>query len=132
MLSIFPDLLVYTLVAPVILRLSAGILLFVWGIKSFGNEKHAMASRLSEWNLSGKHAVLVLGLIEIVVGVFIVAGSWTQPSALIATIITAVLAYISRKESFGGATSLVYLLVAIISCSLLFTGPGFFAFDLPL
>lgn len=132
MLSIFPSLLVYGLAAPLLLRLAAGILFLVWATGCFGSGKHAIRARLEEWGLPGKETTVVLGLIQIAVGALLVVGLYTQIAALLATLLAIKFAFLSRKEPFGSASMVVYILVAIISFSLALTGPGFFAFDLPL
>ncbi|MCE9643837.1 DoxX family membrane protein [Candidatus Parcubacteria bacterium] len=132
MLSIFPELLVYTLAAPLLLRLAAGTLFLLWGAGCFNSSRHALRARLEEWNLPGKETVAVLGIMEIIVGSLLIAGLYTQVVALIGAALAAKSAFLSRKEPFGSASMTVYILVALISLSLALTGPGFFAFDLPL
>ena len=132
MLSIFPELLVYGLFAPVVLRLTVGILFLMWATGCFGANKHALRARLEEWNIPGASGVFVLGLIEIAVGALLILGLYTQIVALVGTILAIKFAFLSRRENFGSANMTVYIRVAIISLSLAFTGPGFFAFDLPL
>ena len=132
MLSIFPELLVYTLAAPLLLRLAAGTLFLTWAVGCFGAGKHALRARLEEWNIPGIQGVFILGLLEVAVGALLLLGLYTQVAALVATILAIKFAFLSRKEPFGSASMVVYILVAIISFSLALTGPGFFAFDLPL
>ncbi len=132
MLSIFPELLVYTLAAPLLLRLAAGTLFLMWGVGCFTSGKQALRARLEEWSFPGKEAVFFLGLLELGVGALLLLGLYTQVAALLATVLAAKFAFLSRKEPFGSASVTVYILVAIISLSLALTGPGFFAFDLPL
>jgi uncharacterized membrane protein YphA (DoxX/SURF4 family) len=132
MLSIFPELLVYTLAAPFILRLAAGALFLMWGVGCFTSTKQALRARLEEWSLPSKEAVFVLGLLELAIGALLLLGLYTQVAALLGAALTAKFAFLSRKEPFGSASVTVYILVALISFSLALTGPGFFAFDLPL
>lgn len=132
MLSIFPSLLVYGLAAPLLLRLAAGILFLVWAAGCFGSGKHAIRARLEEWGLPGKETTIALGLIQIVVGALLIVGLYTQAAAILGAALAAKFALLSRKEPFGSASTIVYILVATISFSLALTGPGFFAFDLPL
>ena len=132
MLSIFPGLLVYSLAAPFILRLAAGTLFLLWAGRSLGAEKHALRARFNEMNLPGKEVLLAFTVTEVVVGSLLLVGLYTQVAALIGLLLAAKLAFLSRKEPFGSANTTVYILVALISLSLALTGPGFFAFDLPL
>ncbi|HYF10071.1 MAG TPA: DoxX family membrane protein [Candidatus Paceibacterota bacterium] len=132
MLSIFPGLLVYTLAAPLILRLAAGSLFLFWSTRAFVLGKHTLADRLAEWNLPGMPALLALSAAEALVGILLLIGLYTQVAALAGALVAAKLAFLSRKEPFGPGNMTVYLLVALICLSLALTGPGFFAFDLPL
>jgi uncharacterized membrane protein YphA (DoxX/SURF4 family) len=129
MLSIFPSLLVFTLAAPVILRLTVGVLFLMWGANCFGSGKYSIGSRLT---ILGKHTALTLGLTELAVGALLILGLYTQVAAIIGAILAFKFTYLSRYEVFGPANVTVYILVGIISLSLALTGPGFFAFDLPL
>ena len=132
MLSIFPELLVYTLAAPLILRLAAGTLFLMWGVGCFTSSKQVLRARLEEWNLPGKETVFILGILELAVGALLLLGLYTQVAAILGAALAAKFAFLSRKETFGSASTTVYILVALISLSLALTGPGFFAFDLPL
>lgn len=110
MLSIFPNLLTYGLVAPTLLRLVASVMLAQHGYHS---------TRMSEvkrrWAGGG----------ELIAALLIFIGLWTQPAALI----MAILILVRPDKQVPTAQRL--LMVAIL-LSLLFTGPGFWAFDLPL
>src|SRR5258708_37546347 len=132
MLRIFPTLLVFSLVAPFLLRLATGPLFLSWSIRTLSSERRSVASHLSNWNIPGSAGAIILGIIEGIVGILLVVGLYTQVAALIGMILSALFALLSRKEMFVGTNALSYLLVALICFSLMFSGAGFFAFDLPL
>ncbi len=117
MLNPFPDLLTYSLFAPFILRVVLGFVYLDIGILNFkksGNQK-------------------LLGIVEIIGAVMLFAGLYTQIAALIFIVITGISFYIEYKDEDVLKRDIVfYLLVLAISISLLFTGAGIYAKDLPL
>ncbi|MBI2097999.1 MAG: hypothetical protein HYT46_03680 [Candidatus Vogelbacteria bacterium] len=106
MLSLFPNLLTYWLVAPVILRAVLGL--------AFIHE--AYAERKTE---------RVMSLLKAVAGGLLVIGLLTQAAALGGAIIC-------LYELWRLGTNDRRLLKLAIAVSLLFLGPGFFALDWPL
>ncbi len=121
MLSLFPSLLTYELLAPFILRLTLGIVLIHWGWKGVklgrGNEKH----------------LGLLGIIDTLAGLLLIAGFLTQFAALVSIIIlgSRLIGKVINRAFFTDGVN-YYFILFVIALSLLFTGPGFFAFDLPL
>lgn len=77
--------------------------------------------------------VFVIGIVEMIAGIFLVAGFLTQIAALVVVIILLGALYLKKKYPTSFESSSGYLfLCLVIALSLLFTGPGFLAFDLPL
>lgn len=103
MLSIFPSLLTYGLLAPLILRVVVALVLFYSGYR--------------QQNILGW--LTVIGTLGLFLGLF------TQPVALLLALI------ISIRPDKNLPSTQRWLLLAIL-LSLLVTGPGFLAFDLPL
>lgn len=110
MLALFPNLLTYALVAPVILRLAAALGLSYHGYK-LGNLPK-LSSR-------------VAGISHLVASFFLLIGLWTQ---LVAPLL-AILIFVWPDKTVPQTQR---WLMAAILLSLLFTGPGLFAIDLPL
>ncbi len=119
MLSIFPSLLVFEIFSPLLLRLTLGIIFIYWAYKRFRshNERNDIA----------------LGSLELVIGILFVIGLYTQIAALISFIIfLTYLIYKIKNRQFLTDGVNYYLILLIISISILLTGPGIWAFDLPL
>lgn len=113
MLSVFPELLFLAPLGALVLRLSLALLLTV-----------------SAWNHSGGAGTSrVLGVFEAGVAVLLIGGAWTQPATAGAILAAATWLALPRMNEFSRATALLALAIAV---SLLVTGPGAFAFDLPL
>jgi hypothetical protein len=114
MLSVFPDVLFLAPFASFFLRVAVAIL--------FGS---VAWHHLKETGVG----LRVLGAGEAVVALSLFFGAWAQPAALLGVIIAAV--WLFQRTSRRVALSTV-LLAAVICFGLILTGPGPFAFDLPL
>jgi uncharacterized membrane protein YphA (DoxX/SURF4 family) len=119
-LSVFPYLLSYQQLSPVLIRLALGAVFVFWayqGLRKSGSS----------------NAFKTMSVVEGIIGILLVIGLWTQVATLIAAIGLAVsLIQKIRTKSFltGGVNYTLILLVLAIS--LLVTGPGWWAFDYPL
>jgi len=134
MLNTFPTLLAFGLFAPLFLRLALGITLFFIGISSINEKKGSYITRFERQNYPfPKVCVMVLGIVEIIAGIFITVGIYTQISALVALYLSLNLLILEKGENrVLPHTSLLYIILAVVSLSLLFSGAGFLAFDYPL
>lgn len=134
MLNPFPGLLTYALVAPFILRVVLGYIFLNLGFLKLTKEK-------SRWNVffesirfnPAPFYTALFGFIEVVGGTLFIVGFEIQILALGFGLITLAELFIENKEPSLLKRDLVfYLFVFAITISLLFSGAGFFAFDLPL
>ena len=134
MLNPFPELLTYILLSPFLLRVVLGFTFVNLGARKLRAEK-------ARWKMSFETLrirpplfwTVLLGFIEIFGGLMFVAGFFTQIAALVFSLISLLDLYIEYqappilKRSFT-----FYLFLFTISLSLIFSGAGLFAFDLPL
>ncbi|MEK7180092.1 MAG: DoxX family membrane protein [Patescibacteria group bacterium] len=134
MLNVFPELLPYGLLAPFILRVTVGLILINLGQLTLRGER-------KQWETIARFLHLVpekvfvssYGMLQITGGVLLIAGVWTQAvAAIFSAIFLAEFAMELREEAILKRSLVFYLLLLAISVSLLFSGAGFFAFDLPL
>ncbi|MEK7552470.1 MAG: DoxX family protein [Patescibacteria group bacterium] len=132
MLNPFPELLSFGLIAPFILRIILGYLFINVGYLKITSEKKRWQSFFEGIKLKpASFFVKFFGFVEIIAGVMLVIGLFTQITALILAILTFGELYIEFKEESLLKRNLVfYLLIFTISLSLIFSGAGFFAFDL--
>ncbi len=115
-LTTFPDLLTFGLFAPTLLRLSVAVVLIL-----------VARERM-------KKSYAWLAVLSGISALFIILGLYTQIAAIIG-IIALKLDFLMDGKRFGNTSWEIislYGLAILILLSLLFTGPGFFAFDLPL
>lgn len=134
MLNPFPDLLTYGLLAPFILRVVAGLIFVNLGILVFKNEKDRWLSSLTVLKIPNpKIALKVLGAIEIAGGIMFILGFYTQLAALVLGLLTFAEAYTEYKDPLILKRNFVfYTMLLAITLSLLLSGAGAFAIDLPL
>ena len=134
MLNPFPDLLDFSLVAPAILRLVAGLIFLNLGALKLRQENGRWLRSLTALRLKPARALVALfALIEIAGGVILLAGFLTQIAALVLALFVLAELIIELLAPEALARTLpFYLLLFAISLSLLFSGAGFFAFDVPL
>ncbi len=113
MLSVFPEILFLSPVAPFLIRLALAALF-----------AHAAWNHVQRTEAASR----VLSLFEVAAGVALAVGAWTQPAALLGAIIAIVYLF-QPAPTYQKST----VLLALVMClSLIFTGAGAFAFDLPL
>jgi uncharacterized membrane protein YphA (DoxX/SURF4 family) len=134
MLSVFPNLLTYSQLAPFILRVIVGVIFLELGYLKLGKEKSAWNMFFQTIHFKPSHIfVALLATIEIVSGAFLVVGYLTQVAALVMAIILFAEAYVELRDGALLKRDIVfYTLLLVICVSLLLTGAGAFAFDLPL
>ncbi|MDO8620089.1 MAG: DoxX family protein [bacterium] len=134
MLNVFPDLLNLGFFAPLLLRLALGVVFLDFGRHTLGVGREQHGALFEALGLKqGTRYVTLLGLLEIGLAVMLIIGLYTQIAALVAFILSLEAYYLKGKH---GAhiehRRHLFFLIAVISFSLLLTGAGALAFDLPL
>lgn len=120
--SLFPYLLTYEQVAPLVLRLVLGITLAWFGYR-----------KLQQRGSSSGSNSIMYGAIEIIIAAFLIVGLFTQLAALLNAIILVIkLGYKIRDRKFLSDGVNYYILLLAIAIAVIFLGPGWFSFDLPL
>lgn len=115
-LSLFPALFTYTLVAPLLLRLIVAYYIISLGSDMYKNGQY-------KW----------LSFIYFIVGAFLTIGLYTQAVAIFGIISIKLNWWIKRKTSATSSDQMMlYIVCGVIFLSLLVTGPGAIAIDLPL
>ncbi len=138
MLSVFPELFTYDILAITLLRVVVGIVLLYIGLITVGVRRIYFITELQVHNFARNynfHRFLpwVMGLVEIFTGVFITVGFLTQVMVLIAAYLflnmTLIEKYVGKVLNYPIIFNVVMI---FLSLALLFLGPGAFAIDLPL
>ncbi|MEK7461651.1 MAG: DoxX family protein [Patescibacteria group bacterium] len=134
MLNPFPELLMYSSVGPLVLRVLLGLIFIDLGFLKFRSEKEAWLVSLETLGLRPADLFLpIYALLQIASGVLLLIGLWTQIAALILVILSGIELYIEwRAREILKRDVVFYLLIFIISLSLLLTGAGAYAIDIPL
>lgn len=132
MLSIFPDLLPYALVAPFVVRVGVALALFYFAFAHFSHTSWAHAV----WKVfhAEGFASRMSGFAYGASGAFIFIGFFTQAAVLIPIPFLLYDMYGALKGARATPAEHIVLrgLVIFALISLLFSGAGFFAIDLPL
>ena len=99
MLNSFPDLLDYARLAPLILRVVAGLIFIDLGILVFKNEKERWLASLSFLKIPKPQLALkIIGCLEIAGGIMLILGFYTQIAALVLALFTFIESYMEYKE----------------------------------
>ncbi|OGD68075.1 hypothetical protein A2996_02495 [Candidatus Campbellbacteria bacterium RIFCSPLOWO2_01_FULL_34_15] len=134
MLNTFPNLLILGLIAPTILRITAGLLFARFGLLKLTKDRQ---SKIVFFETIGLRPAVfwlwTVALIEIISGLFIFVGFLTQISSIVAGIIMFISIVIKIVKPKALPNTLdFYILFFVVFISLIFSGAGLFAFDMPL
>ena len=119
MVNVFPDLLAFGLLAPFIIRIFLGAYFLMLGWSAFRKTEVDSGMQENVWRKK------ILGFIEVVAGLCVIVGFLTQ-------IMAVALAALSLYCAWHEKGRLSYVLLFGMAISLLFSGAGFLALDLPL
>ena len=130
----FPTLLDFQIFAPAILRIVVGIFFIVFGVSTLGRLKARKIELLSRVGLRSAAFFNNLdGTIEIIGGIMFIVGLFTQIVAIVFIILSILALSIKSKDTANVLwPRSTYLLLLVICLSLLLTGAGLPALDLPL
>lgn len=133
MLNIFPSFLDYSLLAPLILRAVVGVLFIRFGLLKISKKKSGVCIKYTQsLGLPGALTPFI-GFVEILGGLSLILGVYTQLGALVLGALSLTTYILMRsKRAVLSHTQDFYFLLFIINLTLLITGAGVYAFDLPI
>jgi putative oxidoreductase len=135
MLNIFPSFLWLSLLAPFILRVTLGLVFVNAARLKLTKDRIGRVEIFEKIGLRpGNLYALIFGLLELAIGIFLVIGLFTQLVSLLGAIIMGVTTFLKafkKPDVFKGTLEL-YILLTVMAISLLFSGAGAWAFDMPL
>ena len=133
-LNTFPGLLSFGLLSPLILRLVIGFITLDLGYLKLRKEKVEWQELFETIHFRPPaFFVKVFAWVEIIGGLMFFVGSYTQLTAMVFSVLffcEAVIEY--RNDSLENRNLPFYILMFAIALSLVFSGAGAFALDLPL
>lgn len=133
MLNPFPELLAFGLLAPFIIRVCLGVVFIGHGYFKLFKGHTEMIESFVNTGGAAKPLVIAVGSIELIGGVMLFAGFLTQVAALALAVITlAVLLFRKASGNISNRDFAFAVFLFLILISLVFSGAGFFAFDIPL
>lgn len=128
MLNPFPELLSYSFLAPTILRVGLALVLFML----VAGQLNRRSTIFSAAGMSPIVYYFVV-ILELLAGAALFVGIQTQIAAITTALLALFLLRIENKNPlFVGAGRTALLLMIVISLSLLITGAGALAYDIPL
>lgn len=134
MLNPFPELLTFSLLGPFVLRVVVGLIFLDLGILKLRGEKQRWVTTFEALRIVPADLFVVgYGLLEVAGGIMLILGFYTQVAALAFALFSGIEFYLESRDSVILKRNLVfYALLCAISLSLLLTGAGAFAIDIPL
>lgn len=133
MLSIFPELFTYSLIAPFILRVALAAYFIYTGIRHHKEDSVVWNSVWNDKKIGSWTVGSILAKVQIIIGVLFILGLWTQLAAIAAIAFNKVEWYKRHKFTWTtGADMWLKIFISAASFALLFLGAGFLAADLPL
>lgn len=87
---------------------------------------------MGQWPKHGNTLLWTVSVVEIILGLSLVAGIYTQITALLTALLSAFALLSGRYRTATRRDILFYILMLAISLSLVITGAGVFGFDVPL
>ncbi|MDO8564818.1 MAG: DoxX family protein [bacterium] len=134
MLNLFPELLAWGLLAPLLLRIVVGLIFVSYGWNILRRDRETASAFCESLGCKpGTTYVWVWGLLQIAGGLLLIIGLYTQGAALGLMALTGILASLKRKHPERIPFERRFLdLLLVVLVSLLFSGAGLFAFDIPL
>lgn len=133
MLTIFPSLLVLKFYAPTILRVCAALYFVYIGRTLIRERKKIEEFPLPLVGHATDWMIWLSGLVTLAVAAGLLLGYYTQPAAIVGMLIC--IKHAAAPRRFDAMLPLprsTYAVLFVICLSLLLTGAGAFAFDLPL
>ncbi len=133
MLNPFPELLVYGLIAPFLIRIALGSALLYLAVEHYRGRRDIAELLRPLVGRGGRGVAVALSLFELGAGAFLIVGAWTQLAALVAMVLT--IKPLLLKPHLKGLMpyeKATYGLLFLMALSLLLSGAGAFAFDIPL
>ena len=133
-LNTFPSLLTFSQLSPFILRIVLGLITINLGYLKLTKEKIEWQELFETIKFyPARFFVKALAFIEIIGGLMLVVGAYTQITAIVFAILFFVEAVLDYRQSELEDRDLTfYILMFTIALSLIFLGAGAFALDLPL
>ena len=130
-LNVFPGLLTYSIISPLILRIVLGLIAIDLGYLKLGKEYQQWRGLFETIHFRpSAFFARLLAWIEILGGLMLVLGAYTQVVAIVFSIAffcESIIEY--REESLEKRNFPFYILLLTISLSLIFLGAGAFALD---
>lgn len=133
--SLFPHLLDYQMLGIFMIRATLGLIFVYFAYTKILYKRHEQIEFFEKLKMHPTKVFFwVVALIELVAGIGLTVGLYTQAAAIVTGVLMIFAFFIKhhRPTVLPHNTAEFYILLAVVSLALLFLGPGAFSFDLPL
>jgi uncharacterized membrane protein YphA (DoxX/SURF4 family) len=133
MLNPFPQFMFLSFFAPTLLRITVAVVFAMIAFRLYKTRAEVARGKVPFIGTPGMAFVIIAIIIDLLLAVMLFLGWSTQLAALVGTIVSLKHAWAAgRYPLWSPKSRSVYILAAIICISLLVTGAGAYAMDLPL
>ena len=134
MLNPFPELLMYSLLGPFVLRVLVGLIFLDLGLLKFRSEKERWVASFETLGLRPADLFVPLyAMLQVAGGILLLIGLWTQVAAMVLAAFTGIELYVEwQARDILKRDMVFYVLIFTISLSIVLTGAGAYAIDIPL
>jgi uncharacterized membrane protein YphA (DoxX/SURF4 family) len=127
MLTLFPTLLTYQMIAPFLLRMALVLVVFWQNFNLINIEGGLIAG----WKVVPNKLKVVL-VAQKLVSLLLLVGLFTQLAAALYIVMLIIREYVAKTVNPGWADQALWLISIATCLSLMVLGPGIFSIDLPL
>ena len=131
MLNTFPELLSYSLLSPFILRVVLGFVFLKFGLHVLSKKEPVVCKSLLG-NYHNDSLNKLLGIVHTLAGLLLVVGLYTQIVSIFVFLSSLIFFVNTKSSKLSHQKPVFYVLLMVISISLLFSGAGAFGLDMPL
>lgn len=132
-LNPFPGLLDFAFFAPFLIRVVAGVIFVDLGYLALTKDNERLAKLFGTFLGAGSLVAGLFGFVQIIAGALLAVGLFTQLAALALSLVAFMNLYLEmRNEALVRRDIVFHLMLLSMALSLLLSGAGIFALDLPL
>ncbi len=124
----------YSLLGPFVLRVLVGLIFLDLGLLKFRSEKERWVASFETLGLRPADLFVPLyAMLQVAGGILLLIGLWTQVAAMVLAAFTGIELYVEwQARDILKRDMVFYVLIFTISLSIVLTGAGAYAIDIPL
>jgi uncharacterized membrane protein YphA (DoxX/SURF4 family) len=133
MISTFPDLFIFSYFVPFFFRVFLSVFFLNTGFRAISRKEDKINGFIKLLTQTPSRIfVIILGLLEIIGALLLLAGLFTQVTALALSVIILLVIIAKTRNAYLAESTSFYFLLLLVCLSLVITGAGIPAIDYPL